>query len=290
MPSSARPIPPSPHPSHPSAAEYILGTGELESTRLGLQHRLWSASAHALWERAGIRPGMTILDVGAGPGHASIDLAEIAGPAGRIIAVDESPLFLKHLHDQVVGRHLHNVDRVLGDAQQLGSLLPHLAGSIDLAYARWVLCFVPDPSALIRGVASLLKPGGRFAVQDYFNYESMTLAPRREPFSRVVRAVGTSWRDRGGDPDIAARLPALLRQHGLELEHLSVNQRLATPSSTIWAWPHSFWDSYLPRLVSMGYLTNEERNAFEAAWSEASSDPDTFMLLPPVHDFVAVKR
>lgn len=88
---------PSRSPAANPPSEYVLGTGEIESTRLGLQHRIWSGPAHWLWERAGIRPGMTVLDVGCGPGHASIDLAEIVGPSGRIYAVDESPLFLKHL-------------------------------------------------------------------------------------------------------------------------------------------------------------------------------------------------
>src|SRR5262249_35373561 len=169
------------------------------------------------WRRAGTRPGATVLDIGCGPGHATIDLAEIVGGKGRVIAVDESPLFLKHLNDRLQGQHLRNVERVLGDAQHLDSLLPAQAATVDIAYCRWVLCFVPEPDALVRGVARLLKPGGRFAVQDYFNSESMSRAPRREPFSRVIRAVGKSFRDRGGDPDIVARLPAMFRKHGLDL-------------------------------------------------------------------------
>lgn len=285
MPSQS-PTRPQPQPS----PEYVLGTGEQESSRLGLQHRLWSASAHELWERAGLRPGMTVLDVGAGPGHGTIDLAEIAGPRGHVIAVDESALFLKHLHDRVQGRHLTNVERVLGDAQQLPTLLPHLAGTIDFAYARWVLCFVPNPDAVVAGIAKLLKPGGRVAIQDYFNYEAMALAPRSEPFARGVRAIAKSWRDRGGDPDIASRIPTMFRQHGLTLEYLGVNQRLARPGSTLWAWPDSFWSNYIPRLVQMGYLTAQDQDAFEAAWSDASSDPDRFIMLPPVHDLIAVKR
>jgi ubiquinone/menaquinone biosynthesis C-methylase UbiE len=283
---SKTPTRPAPKPQ----GEYILGTGEQESIRLGLQHRLWSAGAHMLWERCGVRPGMTVLDVGCGPGHASIDLAEIVGPTGHVIAVDESPLFLKHLADRVAGHHRQNVQRVLGDVQHLDALLADRRSTIDLAYCRWVLCFVKDPAAVVRGVASLLRPGGRFAVQDYFNYESMTLAPRSEPFCRGVRAIGKSWRDRGGDPDVVSRLPALFREHGLELERLEVNLRIARPGSTMWAWPDSFWASYLPRLVEMGYLTNEEGKAFEAAWSDASSNPDGFIQLPPLYDVVGVKR
>lgn len=272
------------------APEYVLGTGDQESDRLGLQNRLWSSSAHQLWERASLRPGMTVLDVGCGPGHATVDIAEIVGHAGHVIAIDESPLFLKHLHDRVVGRHLHNVERILGDAQQLEALLPHMAGTADMAYVRWVLCFVKDPDAVVRGVAKLLKPGGRFAIQDYFNYESMSLAPKQEAFTKVIQAVAASWRAPGGDPDIVARLPAMLRKHGLHLQDIRLNQRVAHPGSTIWAWPDSFWKSYLPRMVEMGSITPEEKQAFEAVWAKASVDPDCFMLLPPVFDLVAIKQ
>ncbi len=268
----------------------MLGTTDVEVTRLGFQHRLWSATAHALWERCDIRPGMTVLDVGSGPGHATLDLAAIVGPTGRVYAVDESAVFLKHLHDREVARRLTNVERVLGDVRALDTLLPHARGTVDLAYARWVLCFVADVEAVVRAVAGLLRPGGRFAIQDYFNYESMALAPRREPFERVIRAVGKSWRARGGDPDIVARLPGVFRRHGLALEHLSVNERLARPGGTMWYWPDRFWSSYVPRLVDGGFLTERDRHEFEACWREASSDPDSFMILPPVFDVVGVKR
>jgi SAM-dependent methyltransferase len=231
-----------------------------------------------------------VLDVGSGPGHATMDLAELVTESGRVYAVDESALFLKYLHDRVQGRRRRNVERILGDAAQLEMLLPHLVEQADMAYARWVLCFVPDPEAVIAGVARLLKPGGCFAIQDYFNYESMTLAPRREPFSRVIRAVAQSWRDRGGDPDIVGRLPGLLKEHGLEVTHISVNQRVATPESGLWAWPDSFWRNFLPRLLEMGYISREEANAFEAVWMEASSEADAFVLLPPVWDVIARKR
>jgi ubiquinone/menaquinone biosynthesis C-methylase UbiE len=279
-----------PTPGAPEPTEYVLGTGDQEKDRLGLQHRLWSASAHLLWERAAVRPGQTVLDVGSGPGHATMDLAEIVTESGRVFAVDESPLFLHHLHARAQGRGHRNIQRILGDVQELPQLAPELTGEIDLAYARWVLCFVADPEAVVAGVSQLLKRGGRFAVQDYFNYESMTLAPKREAFSRVIRGVAQSWRDRGGDPDVVARLPGLLRKHGFEVTHLAVNQRVATPDSTMWAWPDSFWRNFLPRLTEMSYITAEEAREFEAAWIEASGDPDCFIMLPPLWDIIAEKQ
>ena len=272
-----------------SDAEYILGTGHDESFRLGLQHRLWSAPTHNLWEKAGIQPGMTVLDIGCGPGDATLDLAQIVGPTGRVIAVDESAGFLKQLHDQAMARkHLH-IDRVLGDVQDLGTVLPGESG-IDVAFARWVFCFLSRPEDVVRGLARLLRRGGRVAVQDYFNYErSMTLAPRREPFTKVINAVGASWRTRGGDTDVMGRLPGLFQKHGFRVEHLDVIQRVARPGSQMWHWPNSFWQTFVPKLVEGGFITAEDQAAFNQTWAEASRDPASFLQLPPVYELVAVK-
>lgn len=271
--------------------DYVLGTGNDESVRLGLQHRLWSSSTHNLWEKAGVQPGLTVLDIGSGPGHASLDLAQIVGPTGRVIAVDESATFLKQLHDQAVSRKHQHIERVLGDVQDLLSVLPGEDGAIDVAFARWCFCFLDRPEDVVRSLATLVKRGGRVAIQDYFNYERcLTLAPRREAFTKVINAVGASWRARGGDTDIMARLPVLFLKHGFKLAHLDVVQRIARPGTPLWQWPNSFWQTYLPRLVETGFITLADQDAFEKVWAEASQDPATFCQLPPVFELIAVKE
>lgn len=273
------------------SAEYVLGTGSDEATRLGLQHRLWSAATHELWERARIQPGQSVLDVGCGPGHASLDLAQIVGPTGRVVAIDESATFLKQLHDQAVSRKHHNIERVLGDVQDLLAVLEDDAGMIDVAYARWVFCFVPRPEDVVKGLARLVKPGGRVAIQDYFNYERcLTLAPRREAFSKVINAVAASWRARGGDTDIMGRLPGMFTSQGFRIEDLNVVQRIARPGDSLWHWPNSFWQTFLPRLVEHGFITPEDRAAFDNAWRDASQDPASFIQLPPVFELIAVRE
>ncbi|MFZ4573297.1 MAG: methyltransferase domain-containing protein [Phycisphaerales bacterium] len=271
-------------------SEYVLGTDGDESVRLGLQHRLWSESTHRLWERAGVQPGVHMLDLGCGPGHATIDLAQIVGPTGRIVGVDESAQFLKQLNDQVLARRYRNVERVLGDVQELEESFPGESSVFDVAYARWVFCFLQRPEDVVRGLGRLMKTGGRVAVQDYFNYDrSMTLAPRREAFSRVISAVAASWRSRGGDTDIMGRLPGMFARQGFRIDHLDVVQRIARPGTTMWHWPNAFWRTFTPRLVETGFITAADKEAFDQTWEQASKDPAAFIQLPPVYELIATK-
>lgn len=280
-----------PVPPQTSQNAYVLGTGMDETVRLGLQHRLWSASTHELWERAAVQPGQTVADLGCGPGHATLDLAQIVGPTGRVIAVDESATFLKQLHDQAATRKGLHIERVLGDVQDIAEVLAGEEGTIDVAYARWVFCFLERPEDVIAGLAKIVKRGGRVAIQDYFNYErSLTLAPRREAFSRVISAVAASWRARGGDTDIMSRLPGMFLKHGFSVDHIGVVQRIARPGSSLWHWPNSFWQTFTPKLVETGFITREDKEAFDAAWDEASNDPASFVQLPPVYELVAVRQ
>jgi len=276
-------------PAHPEN-DYVLGTGTDESVRLGLQHRLWSAATHDLWEKAAIQPGQTVMDLGCGPGHATLDLAQIVGPSGRVVAIDESAAFLKQLHDAAVHRKALHIERVLGDVQDLSEVMAGEDDTVDVAYARWVFCFLERPEDVIKGLGSIVKRGGRVVIQDYFNYErSLTLAPRREAFSRVISAVAASWRARGGDTDIMGRLPTMLQTHGFRVDHIGVVQRIARPGSSLWHWPNSFWQTFLPKLVESGFITREDKEAFDAAWDEASNDPGSFVQLPPVYELVATR-
>lgn len=272
-----------------TATEYVLGTDEAEYQRLGLQHRLWSDLAHQTWMNAKIGPGMRVLDVGSGPGHAAADMAQLVGHTGNVIGVDESAPFIERFNATAKARAIANMRGHVGDVQRL-EFPGGAPASFDLAYARWVLCFVPDPAAVVRGVARLLKPGGRFCVNDYFNYEAMTLAPRDPAFSKGIAAVGRSWRERGGDPDLVGRLPKLCAEAGLRVTRLEVHQRITRPGDSMWAWPDSFWKNFIPRLAQTGHLTAREAGDFFETWKRVSADPHTFMLLPAVFEFIAEKN
>lgn len=271
-----------------SEAEYVLGTGDDELERLGLQHQLWSEVAHAGWARARVRPGSRVLDVGSGPGYAALDLAQLVGRSGVVLGVDESPGFVRHVQRRAREHGLPQLDARTGDVQRLGDL--DLApGSFDFAYARWVLCFVPAPEAVLAGVARLLAPGGRILVHDYFDYERMTMVPRRKSHDRVVAATARSWRERGGDPDVAGRVPGLLAGLGLEVESVTAHQRVARGGDALFAWPDTWWRTYTPRLVGLGLVSQAEAEELYADLDAVARSAGDFIVTPPVYEICARK-
>lgn len=273
--------------------EYVLGTNEAELQRLGFQHRLWFVPAHRLWERAKLSPGMSVLDVGCGPGFASMDMAQIVTHRGRVVGVDESPPYIEFAKEQSIGRKQPQASFHVGDVTHIDQVLTEQGvepGSFDVAYIRWVMCFVDDPSTTINSIAKMLKPGGKLLIQDYFNYDSMRVAPPSEAFETVIAAIAKSWVEHGGDTDIMGRLPRIALDAGLELEHVAQAQiETPRPGTTMWNWPDSFWPVFIPRLEELGYITADEHEAFKQAWIETSEDPAAFMHLPPVYEMIATK-
>lgn len=276
-------------PAAQPAPEYILGTDPEELARLGLQHRLWSAQAHFLWLRAGIGPGSRVLDIGCGPGHAAFDIAQLVTPDGLVVGIDESPSYVDHFNEHARRRAVEHAQAHVADVQRLDQHPALSQGGFDAAYARWVFCFLPEPDAAVAAAARLLVPGGRLAVQDYFNYHTMTLAPRRPEFTAASHAAAEAFRSRGGDPDIMGRLPAMARAAGLRIDHIEVLQRIARPHEPLWQWPDTFWKLFVPRLTHAGFLTQAQHDAFFEAWQEASNDPDTYIFLPSVIEIIATK-
>src|SRR6266567_2750094 len=79
--------------------DYVLGTHDEEILRLGLQHRVWRPVVLKCWQEAGVTTGRRVLDVGAGPGYATVDLAEIVGPTGEVVALERSNKFVSAMKE-----------------------------------------------------------------------------------------------------------------------------------------------------------------------------------------------
>jgi SAM-dependent methyltransferase len=265
--------------------DYLLGTHDEEIARLALQHRVWRPRALDAWQRAGFTIGQTLLDIGCGPGHATMDLVEIVGPTGRVVAVDQSRRFLDFLEATRRQRGFGQIETRELDLNE--ATLPPVAA--DGAWCRWVLAFVKRPRHLLERIAGVLRPGGVLVLHEYFDYATWRMAPRCGPLEEFVQVVMASWRADGGEPDIGLDLPGWLAELGFTVRTLHPIIEVIRPTHFMWQWPKSFIHGGLRRMVDLGRLTPERAQGVEQAFVACEAAPHTLMITPAVLEIIAVR-
>ncbi|HEY5721522.1 MAG TPA: methyltransferase domain-containing protein [Allosphingosinicella sp.] len=235
--------------------DYVLGTRDDEVERLGLQHRVWRERVLDAWTRAGIGPGQTVIDVGAGPGFAARDLARIVGPHGKVIALERAPHFLKVIRESAEREGLGNIEVRDQDVSSEGGFGEGVA---DASWCRWLLSFVADPRRTVGHIARALKPGGVAVFHEYGDYGAWKTIPPDPDVERFRSLVSQSWRDSGGEPDIAPFLPDWLEAEGMNVEQIRPLIDIVDRKSPAWQWPASFMATGARRLHELGYVGDEE--------------------------------
>jgi SAM-dependent methyltransferase len=268
-----------------SEKDYVLGTHDEELVRLGLQHRVWRPMVLDCWERAGITVGKRVLDLGAGPGYAALDLAEIVGPSGEVVALERSENFVNAMREFFRRRGLNNVkihelDLMTGD-------LPK--ANYDFSWCRWVLSFVSDPSLLIRKLAATMPKGGVSIFHEYAHYETWRFLPPIPAQEKFREHVIATWRESGGEPDGGRNLPALLFENGFQIRSTRPLIFCVRPTNYMWQWPVTFIEVYLPRLIEMGRIDQTFAGKVRADLAAAEKHPNALMITPLVVEIVAEK-
>ncbi|HLY19377.1 MAG TPA: class I SAM-dependent methyltransferase [Bryobacteraceae bacterium] len=267
----------------PAETDYILGTHDEEIARLGLQHNAWKARALDAWKSAGIRAGQTVLDVGSGPGYASMDLADLVGPSGCVVAIEKSHRFLAALEDMRRQRGIRNITPYQADLE--AGAFPTAAA--DGAWCRWVLAFVNNPRDVLAWLSSALRHGGVIVLHEYFDYATWRAAPRCPEIEEFVTAVMASWRDVGGEPDIGLQAPGWLEQLGCELRVVRPLIDVVQPGHPSWAWLRAFVEVGRARLVDLGYLSEARAGSIWRAFLQMEASPGARMISPGVLEIVA---
>ena len=168
---------------------YQLGSDAAELKRLDLQGRVLAPATRTILQTAGIRPGMRVLDLGSGAGDVTFAAAGLTGPAGEVVGIDQSPESVAKATARAAGRGLSNVRFVAGDIHDRAP-----DGPFDAIIGRLVLMYVPDPAAVLRTQAGLLRPGGVVAPIE-FDLHSARSLPRRRWWAR--RCPGLARRSPG---------------------------------------------------------------------------------------------
>jgi SAM-dependent methyltransferase len=272
--------------SKDSSGDYILGTDEEELARLELQNRVWRPHVLECWQEAGITTGSHVLDVGAGPGYASADLADLVGDSGRVTAVERSQRFVAALQQSICRRSSPNI--TVHQLDLMSDELPR--GDYDFSWCRWVATFVCDCAVLVAKLASVLRPGSVAVFHEYAQYTTWRLSPRLPIQEEFIQRVTESWRATGGDPDVALQLPLLLNENGFRLRKVVPRIFCLRPADTLWQWLASFIDSGVRRLEALRLADTRFANELRTSFRAREENSESLMISPLLLEIIAVKE
>ena len=126
--------------------------------------RIWLADATtAMLDAAHVGEGARVLDIAAGAGDQTLDIARRVGPKGHVLATDISPCIIALAQTNAQQAGMTQVETRIADAQNLGESLGSAGSNFDAAVCRLGLMFCTRPLDALVGARKALKPGGRLA-------------------------------------------------------------------------------------------------------------------------------
>lgn len=272
-------------PTNEESNAYILGTDIEEMKRLGLQHQVWASEAQRGWNNAGFTKGMTILDLGSGPGFCTRELAKIVGADGKVIAVDKSAVYINYIQESNKLEEL-NIETIHADfdALELDD------NSLDGMYCRWALAWIPNPEEILAKVLLALKPGGKIVLHEYYEWMTHQINPSNVYVNKTIEKCYQTFVDAEGDIDVGKQLPSILNNLGYEIANIRPMAKMVQPNHFTWQWPRTFYDTYWPKIQEMGYITKEELNHSFAELEKIEQLAEASMFCPTLIEIVAEKK
>ncbi|MGD1899776.1 MAG: methyltransferase domain-containing protein [Phormidesmis sp.] len=180
-----------------------------------------NSTTERLFRAAGISAGMTVLELGCGPGEISELLSEIVGPAGSVLAVDRSDKMLSAAQETLEKAGKKNVRFVRADLNDAPNYLKDVdRASFDAVAGRRVLMYLASPDRVLAGLLPWLQAGG-LAV---FEEADSTICPGHvatmPAHERGVSLLNKMLGEEGVDRSMGFNLPATFSAAGLQFEQV----------------------------------------------------------------------
>jgi ubiquinone/menaquinone biosynthesis C-methylase UbiE len=237
-------------------------------------HRWRTAENSAGYLLPRLHPGMSLLDVGCGPGTITADLARRLAPGGRVVGIDAAPAVIDEARATAAESGLASLSFEVGDLYSL----PFDDASFDVVHAHQVLQHVGDPVAALAQMRRVCRTGGLVAVRDS-DYPTFRFFPDEPDIDRALEAYGALTRINGANWDAGRRLLHWANQIGFSS---------VTPTASVWCfatplereWWGDLWaerftrSSMADQLLAHGVASKDDLESFSRAWRSWAASPD----------------
>ena len=255
----------------------IYTHGHHESVLRG--HRQRTAENSAGYLLPYLQPGVSVLDIGCGPGTITVDLAGRVAP-GSVTAVEPTDTALDLARAEAQARNVSNVAFVTSDVHALD--FPD--DSFDIVHAHQVLQHVADPVQALREMRRVCVPGGIVAARDA-DYAGFIWFPLLPALDRWLDLYHRAARANGGEPDAGRRLLSWARAAGFDdISPAGSMWCYATDEAREWwggMWADRILQSDLSnQLLDSGMAAIAELEEISAAWLAWAAAPDGWLAIP----------
>ena len=251
-----------------------------------LRSHTWrTAENSAAYLLPSLRPGLSVLDVGCGPGTITGDLALLVAP-GEVVGIDASEEVVAQAaasaSASAEGSGLSNLRFEVGDL----FALDYPDASFDVVHLHQVLQHLGDPEDALVALRRVLAVGGVLAARDS-DYSAFTWAPADPLLDRWLELyLAVTYRN-GHDACIGPRLMGLALAAGFgSVEVSSSTWTYAEPESRAWwggLWADRVrYSRFGEQAVAYGFASTDELESIAAAWSRWASAPDAVFVVPHV--------
>lgn len=242
-------------------------------------HEARTVENSAAYLIAQLRPGLSLLDVGAGPGTITIDFAERLAP-GRVVGIDQSEEVLARAAARAEGAGVANVEFVAGDIYALD----YPDDTFDIAHAHQVLQYLADPVAALAELRRVVKPGGVVAARDV-DYGGVRWYPWIDGIEHWRDLYQQVSRRYGGEPDAGPQLKDwALRAGFTEVTTTASIWCFASDEDRAWwggAWAErALASTFATQALESGLATREELETISAAWLAWVEAPNGVFDMP----------
>jgi ubiquinone/menaquinone biosynthesis C-methylase UbiE len=236
-------------------------------------HRWRTVDNSAAYLIPHLASGVSLLDVGCGPGTITLDLAQRIAP-GAVVGIDAAPAAIEAAEEEAARQGRTNVEFRVADVYAL---------DIDddafvIVHAHQVLQHLTDPVAALREMRRVCKRGGIVAARDS-DYEAMTWYPPAPAMSAWLRMYDAIARANKSEPNAGRFLLSWARAAGFtDVTPGASAWCYATPEDRAWwgeLWADRIAQSAIAKqAVEIGAATDAELQEMATAWRTWTTEAD----------------
>ena len=235
---------------------YVLGRSEEEARRLEMQAKLLDRATRLLFQDAGIKAGMKVLDIGSGSGDVALLAGELVGATGQVVGVDINSDIVTAANARAQAAHMKHVSFIVGDIREV-----ELKCDFDAVVGRLVLMWT-DPAATLRAALRAVRDRGIAAFYEANIGAGVASYPISPLHQQKGRWITETCRRAGVELAMGTKLHEVFLAAGLEAPQMYTDALIGGGRDWVERFLSAFGASQvrslMPQILQLGVATEEE--------------------------------